>query len=79
MGGLINLTRKNVDERGELRYINDEPHRDYTDSLEYENTRSSGLNDLSLSTKSEELRVPKNKNEADIARQAEQFLKDWGV
>lgn len=73
------MARKNIDERGELRYINDEPHKDYTDSIEYESAQDNRPSVLNLNTKSEELRVPKTQDEADIAKKAEQFLKDWGV
>lgn len=78
------MNKKEVDVRGQLRFMNDEPYYPTSDTLEYETEES--IKDRrekeSKSTVPSELtkpRVPKTDEEKEKAKQAEAFLKRLGV
>lgn len=78
------MTRKEVDVRGQLRFVNDEPYYPTTDTLEYESEeeikeRRKKEKESSIPTEMMKPRVPKTDEEKEKAKQAEAFLKRWGV
>lgn len=76
--------RKEVDIRGDLRFIHDEPYQPTSDTLEYETEemvkkRKVRQEKANISPEMMKPRTPQTEEEKEKAKKAEEFLKRWGV
>lgn len=73
------MVRQEIDERGELRYMYDDPQEEYGETVEYEDKKKEKKMTVHPSISSGGLREPLNDDDKEIASKAEEFLRRWGV